>query len=145
MVNYSAILVILFVAIVHVSFINPIEKLITQIFYIDRRPLQICSDKNTFKCLGMPSGHMETGVVVFLLLYLNKIIPSYIALIMIILIAIQRIVTKMHTILQVIAGLLLGLIYTILYHLINEPKYIILCSVIIAIILMIIYKYLTRM
>jgi hypoxanthine phosphoribosyltransferase len=83
-----------------------------------KRPLEKC-DKSFLEplnCYGMPSGHAEIITIVALLLYKNKIISFEIAILLIIIFSLQRIITKKHTILQVIVGSFLGLIYGQIYN-----------------------------
>lgn len=63
----------------------------------------------------MPSGHTETITIISLLLYHIKIISLPIALLFIFIIGLQRIITNMHTPLQVLIGFIFGLFYTFLY------------------------------
>ncbi len=130
---------ILIIAILHILFINPLEKIITSLFLIDKRPNRQCIKNNDFKCLGMPSGHMEVATILCLLLYYQKIIPLSITICIIILVGIQRILTMAHTLIQVIVGGLLGFLYFSVYK--NFDKtYRIFVSVLIVFILIVLYK-----
>ncbi len=132
---------ILIIAILHTLFINPLEKIITSLFIIDKRPNKQCIKNNDFKCLGMPSGHMEVATILCLLLYHQKIIPLSIAICIIILVGIQRILTMAHTIIQVVVGGLLGFLYFSAYKNFDKTRRIFL-SLLIVIILIVLYKLL---
>lgn len=123
------IFILVFVFIMHFVFINPMEKLVTQAHIgLYNRPKEECKDKTNFHCLGMPSGHAEITSLLCMLLYLNDYIPLSIAITGIILVGIQRIVTNMHTLNQVIAGTLLGSGFAYLYFKLQKPIYIVIVA-----------------
>jgi hypoxanthine phosphoribosyltransferase/acid phosphatase family membrane protein YuiD len=68
-----------------------------------------------WETLGMPSGHTETTTVLCLILMWHYKLPIKIGSLIILTMMLQRIVTKMHTLRQVIAGLLTGLTYSYIY------------------------------
>ena len=67
----------------------------------------------------MPSGHAETSSVFFFLLYFYKIIPLWVCLFFVSIFSVQRVVTHMHTVNQVVVGSILGLIYALIYKYLN--------------------------
>jgi membrane-associated phospholipid phosphatase len=71
----------------------------------------------------MPSGHAEGISVLCFLLYFYKFIPLWLCLSIITLVCLQRIVTNMHTLNQVLVGSLLGLIYATIYKKLNLSFY----------------------
>jgi membrane-associated phospholipid phosphatase len=88
-----------------------------------KRPLKICSkeqerEKPTM-CIGMPSGHVETITIFTSLLYLYKFIPLWISILLIFIISIQRYISNMHSIIQIMTGILLGLSYVFIYKYFN--------------------------
>ena len=112
------IIFILFISFFHYSIINHLEKKIVHKFINNKiiyRPLPRCSYKNAKNCLGLPSGHSETITLFSLLLYYQKIIPLYVAVLLIFIVGLQRIISNMHTILQVFIGILCGIIYSSIY------------------------------
>lgn len=133
---------IIIIVLLHGLFTNPLEKQITQLFIIDRRPNKQCINNNNFICLGMPSGHTEVATILCLLLYYSNLIPLYIAIYLIILVGIQRILTMAHTVFQVLVGLILGLIYVYFYRLTSSKEYRIIMSFSFVIILACLYKFL---
>ena len=87
-----------------------------------KRPLFKCKEKqdtDSTLCIGMPSGHAESITILSCLLYLYKFIPLWLCLIFIFIVSFQRIVSHMHTIIQVIIGILFGLCYVFLYKNLN--------------------------
>ena len=84
-----------------------------------KRPLKICSEERERKkptmCIGMPSGHVETITIFASLLYLYKFIPLWISILLICIISIQRYISNMHSIIQIMTGILLGLCYVFIY------------------------------
>jgi hypoxanthine phosphoribosyltransferase len=114
-------LCLIFIFIVHFGILNRLEKCFTKITFEDNpiinRPLEQCKNSNDkyIYCIGMPSGHTEVTTIISLILYYYNIIPLQIALGIIILMGLQRLLTKKHTILQVLVGFLLGLVYTYFY------------------------------
>lgn len=65
--------------------------------------------------LGMPSGHTETTTVFCLTLIWYYKLPVRIGLMIIVMMMLQRIMTKMHTVRQVIAGFFTGYVYSYIY------------------------------
>ena len=110
------------IATLHVSVQNRVEKVIVQVVYGSRqwtkRPDTKCNNINPLlvSCYGMPSGHTEFAVVLFLFLGLIKFLPIPIALMLILAVGMQRIIFRYHTLWQVMTGLVLGLIYVSIYH-----------------------------
>ena len=84
-----------------------------------KRPFKICSKEQEHEkptmCIGMPSGHVETITIFAGLLYLYKFIPLWISILLIFIISIQRYISNMHSIIQIIAGILVGLSYIFIY------------------------------
>ena len=84
-----------------------------------KRPLKICSKeqerKKSIMCIGMPSGHVETITIFTSLLYLYKFIPLWISILLIFIISIQRYISNMHSIIQIVAGMIFGLSYAFIY------------------------------
>jgi hypoxanthine phosphoribosyltransferase len=112
---------IVFISIAHAAIVNKSEKVIMKILFgsnnIINRPLNKCKDSDDFtiSCIGMPSGHTEIATIVSLLLSYYDLLPLSIAILTIITVGLQRIVTDMHSIEQVFIGLLFGLVYTDIY------------------------------
>jgi len=120
------ILVIIFiVCLYHFSIQNGLEKLFSQnyLHYDNKRPLKNCENNkkmyNSLSCLGMPSGHAEVSTILFSLLYIYKFISLPLCILFIFIVSIQRVISNMHTIGQVIAGIILGLIYSQIYSITN--------------------------
>jgi membrane-associated phospholipid phosphatase len=65
--------------------------------------------------LGMPSGHVESATVMFLLLYFYGYISLPVSIILIFIILLQRVLKQKHTITQVIVGTICGIIYSFIY------------------------------
>jgi membrane-associated phospholipid phosphatase len=84
-----------------------------------KRPLTICSKEQQREkpttCIGMPSGHVETITIFTSLLYLYKFIPLWISILLIFIISIQRYISNMHSIIQIVAGIIFGLSYVFIY------------------------------
>ena len=102
--------IFLFIVVIYHNYIqNAIEKRFSlEYFGYDnvKRPLS---------GLGMPSGAVESATILFLLLFLYKYIPLWLCLLFIFIVSLQRIITQKHTIIQVIVGIVCGLIYTHIY------------------------------
>lgn len=116
---------LIFIFLYHITIHNNLEKML---FYINsnyinvKRPLEKCNNNllEPLRCFGMPSGHAEIVTIITLLLYKNKYISIEIAILLIFIFSSQRIISNMHTIKQVLIGILLGLIYSEIY---NSSKY----------------------
>ena len=88
------------------------------------RPLEKCQTQNIsipLSCIGMPSGHAETITILSSLLYFNNIISLCVCITIIVVTCIQRVATNMHTIKQVVAGVILGFGYAIIYNSCSLP------------------------
>jgi len=113
---------IVLIAFYHFSIQNPLEKYFFKChfdYFNIKRPLKICTNEykhvNPIVCVGMPSGHAETITIIISLLYLYKFIPLWLSLLVIFLIYIQRYTSNMHSISQIVAGILVGLFYVFIY------------------------------
>ena len=118
------ILVIIFIIFLYHYYIhNGLEKQFSQnyLHYDIKRPLNNCKNNlfNSLSCIGMPSGHAETSTIIFSLLYFYKFISLPICVLFIFLFSIQRVISSMHTVGQVIAGIVLGIFYSQIYSITN--------------------------
>jgi membrane-associated phospholipid phosphatase len=102
---------------IHAFVINPSEKQLVRTLSDDA----IWAKRPTGVPYGMPSGHAETFTVLAYLLYKKGLINGWICASIISLIGIQRIVYKRHTLLQVIVGTCLGLVYGHVYSKSKTP------------------------
>jgi membrane-associated phospholipid phosphatase len=108
---------------------NDLEKTISKTYfeYNDiRRPLNKCNteiNSSRLSCTGMPSGHAETISIICILLYLYNFIPLWLSIIIIMIVSFQRIISNKHTLIQVLIGSLLGLIYATIYKFSNLSIY----------------------
>lgn len=119
----------------HFFVLNVLEKLYISTYSENvSRPLRKCKDSKSVQCLGMPSGHSETITVIMVLLYLNGYATALISFLFIGLIGSQRILSEMHNLSQVVAGVLIGTVYAVLYYIVGTPLYIFLISILVAIV-----------
>ena len=104
----------------HMHIHNNLEKIFSDMYfpYDDvRRPFFGCH-KNMYEmveCIGMPSGHSESLTILSILLYYFKYISLPICILIIMITGIHRYVFSFHTILQICAGIILGVIYSLIY------------------------------
>ena len=118
---YIKLIYIIIISISHYGIVNKIEKIFSKLLFPDNkiinRPLDKCKDSQdfNFSCIGMPSGHTEGTTILCLLLNHYDLLPLPMAILTIFVVGLQRIVTDMHNIQQVLVGLLFGLLYTQLY------------------------------
>lgn len=112
---------IVIILILHFSLLNGLEKILFSLYQdkYSKRPNHKCVNLNKTLCLGMPSGHAEIVVILMIYLYLNKKVNLELTIVTILLVCLQRIIYKRHTLLQVIAGIILGLFYVTLYKMTN--------------------------
>ncbi len=119
--NTQLFTVIILLGMYHFYIHSRLEKSFSQRYFdydLVKRPLLKCKgpeNSSYLKCIGMPSGHAETASVVSCLLYFNKIIPLWLCLLIISTVSIQRVITDMHSLSQVIVGATLGYIYAFIY------------------------------
>jgi membrane-associated phospholipid phosphatase len=121
--------IIILISIYHYYVQNDLEKNFFRC-YIDynsiKRPLATCNKfKNSPRliCVGMPSGHAETITILSSLLYLYKFIPLWLCLLLIFIFSIQRVIINMHTLIQIIFGIIFGLFYVFIYKYFNLSVY----------------------
>lgn len=127
-------LLVFFLLLIHVGLTNAFEKLLTQQWFGSlRRPCLSCKELDTFACLGMPSGHAETVVVVISMLVLRNVISIPVGLVVVLAVCLQRVIAYRHTVKQVLVGGTLGLAYAGLYYLLRKDQYILAVSVAISI------------
>lgn len=115
------------VASLHFTVTNRFEKLLVQEIFGPQewtlRPRGECASSarpNTVECQGMPSGHCETAALLATLGCVSGLFPFpfpvYAGLLIVVVVALQRVLSSMHTVPQVLVGSLLGLLYGLLYH-----------------------------
>ena len=102
----------------HIVFQNGIEKIFCQTYfpYYDvKRPLESCKTKtsNSVYCIGMPSGHAQSSFfsVIFIYLALKDIKIIIVYLFIALITMYQRVLFKQHTVLQVSAGAIVGVLF----------------------------------
>jgi membrane-associated phospholipid phosphatase len=119
--NMQLFAVIILLGMYHFYIHSRLEKSFSKRYFdydLVKRPLLKCKgpeNSSYLKCIGMPSAHTETASVVSCLLYFNKIIPLWLCLLIISIVSIQRVITDMHSLSQVIVGATLGYIYAFIY------------------------------
>jgi hypoxanthine phosphoribosyltransferase len=118
--NCFILLIIFIIGLYHYYILNGIEKIFFKNYFDNKefikRPLKKCKKEiYPIKCVGMPSGHAEIITIISSLLYNYKYISLPICILLIFIISLQRIITSVHTILQVCIGILFGLIYSFIY------------------------------
>jgi hypoxanthine phosphoribosyltransferase len=123
----NTIFILIVLILLHYCILNGLEKIFFQIVLnhiIILRPFKKTDPlidilNVNVEYLGLPSGHAE--IIVFLSLFLVKFkyISIPISIILIILVCLQRIITYRHALLQVIIGVLFGLVYSYLYNITN--------------------------
>ena len=116
--------IIILILIIQFCIINPIEKVILYTpNNVDRRPVCLKNEvimDYSFKCMGTPSGHMETLTIALFLFYAyyknsNKYKILLTSLSLIIMMACERMYSERHNLYQVCFGTLLGIVYGIIY------------------------------
>jgi len=107
---------------------NGLEKIFSEMYFkYDevKRPTNSCDLKINQKvsCIGMPSGHSDSGTIISYLLYYYNFIPLWVSVALIILISLQRFFANAHTISQIFVGIIIGLIYASIYTTFNLSVY----------------------
>jgi adenine/guanine phosphoribosyltransferase-like PRPP-binding protein len=146
--EFLKILIISIIFLYHFCIQNSLEKLFFQNYFNNesiKRPLKNCYNNKLYtslNCIGMPSGHAEIATIIFCLLYFYKYISFTVCIILILLVSLQRIVTNMHTIQQVIVGIIFGFLYFKYYSLMDCSIYCLLPVIILGLLfsILIIYK-----
>lgn len=124
----NEIIITCIITLIHFILLNPLKKNIYyEYFGLDKRPQIKCNNDISFKCYGMPSGHLECATIFSLLLLNKQFINKFTAILIIILFGLHRLYYKMNTSKQLIFGLFFGLVYSMIYiNLLVNIKYIIL-------------------
>lgn len=133
---------IIIICIIHYFILNPFEKLYFS-YNLDHtnRPLDKCIDQKYNGCYGFPSGHAEIITIICAYLLFNKMISVPIAILLIIIVCAQRLITNMHTLDQVIYGTCFGFIYSYLYWVTQFSIYSLVISFTFMVILTILIHY----
>lgn len=110
---------IIIICILHYLIINPLEKL-SFLYNKNKndniyRPKYEIKGNKIFNNLGMPSGHSEIIVILCILLYIKYNFNIKFLVLLVLLIGLQRIISKKHSLFQVIVGYLFGLFYSFIY------------------------------
>jgi len=124
--DFNIVVLIIFVCLYDYFIQNDLEKNFSETYFNYeevKRPLPRCSNDQQFGCIGMPSGHAETITILSSLLYLYDFIPLWLCLVLIIGVSGQRIISNIHTIPQVLAGISFGYMYALLYYHFNFSAY----------------------
>jgi hypoxanthine phosphoribosyltransferase len=135
------------IAFYHFFIQNGLEKIFFESYfeYDDvKRPLSKCANSTNgqkTECIGMPSGHAETVTIIATLLYLYKFITLPICLLLIFVFSAQRIISDMHTTVQVICGILFGAFYVLIYKSFHLSMYSLLIVISIGIIFALLSVY----
>ena len=104
------------ICILHYYIINPIEKIYFSYNLNDtNRPIEICKDKKYNGCNGFPSGHAEIITIICGYLIYRKLLSVPFAILIILAVCAQRLITHMHSMKQVTYGVYFGMIYSFLY------------------------------
>jgi hypoxanthine phosphoribosyltransferase len=118
--NIYYLVLIIYLTLIISQVINPTLKYLMNELWgysFCKRPLYSCHDSEpVLRCLGFPSGHAQTVTVIALTIFALKLISFPVAIIIIFVVSLQRIVYNMHTVGQVIAGIVTGLIYFSIYR-----------------------------
>ena len=69
----------------------------------------------TIRDYGMPSGHAEIATIFSCILYYYKYISLWLCILLIFIFSAQRVIWDRHSIIQVIMGIICGLIYSYIY------------------------------
>jgi adenine/guanine phosphoribosyltransferase-like PRPP-binding protein len=116
------IIILVIIFIIHYCLINGLEKIIINLYKNKNkktilRPIAKCFKQKNYitYCIGMPSGHAEITTIISYILYNLNYISYTNMCIIIVLMCLQRIISKKHTPLQTIIGVIFGLFYANIY------------------------------
>ena len=122
MINIESFIIVTCILIFQAGFVNKLEKKVFDSLLhktVSKRPLESCNNiinEINPDCYGMPSGHAEASII--LAFYIAKKyskVDKRLIVLMVLLVCLQRIITKMHTPSQVIVGLIFGSFYGAFY------------------------------
>ena len=115
-------IIIILIASYHYVIQNDLEKYYFKCHFdygSIKRPLKICNtsynNNDPIMCVGMPSGHAETITIFAGLLYLYKFIPLWLSILFIFIFSLQRFISHMHSIIQIVTGIIFGVCYVFIY------------------------------
>lgn len=119
---------------IHYFVTNIFEKIFAQQYSTEsKRPDS--GNLRKASTLGMPSGHVETTTILCLILVYYDIMPLSAAILIIIIMALQRVSSERHTVDQTIIGFVIGMLYATIYILTGVSFYSIVILLIINLIL----------
>jgi hypoxanthine phosphoribosyltransferase len=105
---------LLILLLIHYSITNVFEKVFVQQYIGEYKRPDSEKNKST-SSLGMPSGHVETTTILCFILEYYNVISIEVAIFIIIVMALQRILSKRHTTEQTIMGFFMGVLYAAIY------------------------------
>ena len=126
MIKLKFIFIIVVLCLYHAFFINHEEKKLTKLWFPNKqqglRPNNQCKQYRhaptwgiPLSCWGLPSGHAEVAILFTFALMYFRILNAHLAILLVVLVCSERIISGKHTFLQVIAGCFTGAIYSYLY------------------------------
>ena len=101
----------------HAAIINPSEKQIVRTLSGDA----VWARRPTGEPYGMPSGHSESLTILAYLMYKKGVLSGWGCTFVIVMVGLQRVLYNRHTLLQVVAGTCLGLLYGQIYTTSKNP------------------------
>ena len=118
--NKIFLLTLIVIVLYHYFIQNGLEKMFISAYFdsdIIIRPLSSCSNKinNILSCIGMPSGHAEIITMISIILYHYKYINLPICIMLIVVVSLQRVLSDMHIFLQITVGIIIGILYSLIY------------------------------
>lgn len=105
---------LLILLLIHYFITNVFEKMFVQQYIAEKKRPDSEEDRSV-SSLGMPSGHVETTTILCCILVYYNVISIQVAIFIIIVMALQRVLSKRHTPEQTIIGFFMGLLYSAIY------------------------------
>ena len=120
---------IIFICILHFFIVNQFEKVYFS-YTLDNtnRPSKECIHQNYTGCNGFPSGHAEIITIICAYLLFHHIISVPIAIVIMIIVCVERFIQKIHSFHQILYGIYFGIIYSYFYWVTKFSGYSLLIS-----------------
>ena len=124
-INLKKYLIVFIIVFTHLLIVNGLEKQTIGLIWKDNNNIyrpnrnECLLDSND--CLGMPSGHTElaTFAALYVMYKYKNLFVYFAGVLFVLLIGIQRIISKRHSILQIIVGILFACLYFTFYSFTN--------------------------
>ena len=119
--NIYLIFLIIIMFLYHFYIQSGIEKIFFQTYFpykYIKKPLEICNNNiiKEIDCINTPPEYLEILTILLCLLYYYNFIPLWLTITLIFIFSIQLFISNSNTVSQVMIGIILGFLYSLIYY-----------------------------